>query len=132
MSKTTQWILDIPLVAPTLNRWQRMSWKEQRPIKLEWYATVNVLCLEQRIPALDLIDLDISVYYQCVRKRDWDNGAPAFKLVQDGLTHAGVLPDDDPRHILRPRFPDIQIDRQRPRTIVTVTEAQRGSRKASG
>lgn len=132
MSNITQWTLDVPLVAPTLNRWQRMSWKEQHPIKLEWYETIRVLCLEQRIPTLDLINLDIAVYYQCIRKRDWDNGAPAFKLTQDGLTHAGVLPDDDPRHILRPRFPDIRIDHRRSRTIVTIAEAQRGPRKDSG
>jgi len=113
--------LTIPLVPPSLNPWQRMSWHDQLPIRNEWYKAVWALCKEQGLPMLERIDLDISVYYRDRRRRDWDNGAVGFKLVQDGLVHAGVLPDDNVKHIVRPRFPDILHDKAAPRTEVVVT-----------
>ena len=115
------WVIDVPLVAPSLNPWQRMFWRDQALIRDEWHKAIWVLCREQSIPLLEKIDLDISIYYGCNRKHDWDNGAPAFKLVQDGLVKAGVLVDDDISHIARPMFPAILYDRKNPRTLITIT-----------
>ena len=112
--------LCVPLVPPSLNPWQRMSWQEQRRTKVEWYDTVWLLCREQQIPTLERVELDISIYYPDRRLRDWDNGAVGFKLVQDGLVRAGVLPDDNLHHISRPLFPDILYDKKNPRTEVVL------------
>jgi len=118
------WILDVPLVPPSLNEWQRMCWRDRIPFTEEWDRAIWALCLEQHVPQLERIDLNIEIYFKDKRRRDYDNQATAFKLSLDALVHAGILPDDNPRHLVRPMFPAILCDRKYPHTEITIVPRQ--------
>ena len=67
------------------------------------------------------VEVRITVY-EPDRRRDWD-GSMGFvmKTVLDGLQLAGVLPNDDPRHVW-PVRPKVEFDRKRPRVEVEIVE----------
>ncbi|MDQ8040612.1 hypothetical protein RDI86_01960 [Cellulosimicrobium sp. XJ-DQ-B-000] len=61
-------------------------------------------------------------------RRDSPNWAPMFKAALDGFaTDAGVLPDDDDRHVrptvIQPHEVDNQLPAQHIRLTITLTEA---------
>jgi len=100
----------------------REKWKQYR-YKRDWMDDVYWSCREQQIPALKCISLSIVVYFKTRAHRDLDNYHPTTcKAIQDGLSHAGVIPTDDERYI--PQLPTLRffIDCKNPRTEVTVTE----------
>ena len=63
-------------------------------------------------------------WYEPNRRRDLDNVASAKKFILDGLVRAGVLANDDQRHVAG--FTDtFHIDRERPRIVVSIIEPDR-------
>jgi hypothetical protein len=101
-----------------------LHYRDYMRVRDEWDEAIFYLSRAQGIDRMERVSLDIAVFYPVFRHRDWDNGAPAYKLVQDGLVKAGRLPADDTRFIERPLFPDIQIDKKNPRTEITIAEVR--------
>ena len=70
-------------------------------------------------------EVRITYYFKTNIRHDADNYCGKFLL--DGLTKAGVIVDDDMRHIRL--VVDGGWDPERPRTVISVEEVQRGDPK---
>ena len=57
------------------------------------------LALSQRIPRLERVSVTVEYQPRDLRRRDGDNIAASAKALIDGLRVAGVLPEDDSRHV---------------------------------
>lgn len=54
------------------------------------------------IPALGQVRITATVAWPDRRRRDVHNLMPTFKALVDGLVDAGVIPDDDDKHLTGP------------------------------
>lgn len=65
----------------------------------EWRGAFAMLCLEQKVPALQWLHVEAT--QTCRDRRMPDIGAcfPAVKAAIDGIVDAGVVPDDDVRYL---------------------------------
>lgn len=113
----------LPGIPPSLNKFAgRMNQWDYRNAKDEWTRLVQYACIKRR-PAAPYQHAEVHIHY-CFhdgRRRDPDNFCG--KLILDGLTKAGVIADDDFKHIsLRI---SAEFDRtQEPYTQITVTEGK--------
>jgi crossover junction endodeoxyribonuclease RusA len=57
------------------------------------------LALSQRVPRLERVSVTVEYQPRDLRRRDGDNIAASAKALIDGLRAAGVLPEDDSRHV---------------------------------
>lgn len=92
-------------------------------IKREWDERVAWAARAAHVPTPGTwpVGVVITVYEPDMR-RDWDGSIGfAMKTVLDGLQLAGVLPNDDLRHV-RPVLPWVEFDRDRPRIEVEIVE----------
>jgi len=108
-------------VPPSLNRFAgRLNSHEYRAEKKLWDDAVCWQCksIRDRPQKLAKARVEILYYFPTANRHDPDNYAGKFIL--DGLTKAGIIADDDFRHITLHLAG--AVDRQSPRTVVTVTE----------
>ena len=57
------------------------------------------LALSQKIPRLERVSVTVEYQPRDLRRRDGDNIAASAKALIDGIRAAGVLPEDDSRHV---------------------------------
>lgn len=83
-------------------------WRAEAEATREWRHAFMALARHQRIPRLDRIEVDVehAVLAKTDRSPLPDVGAcmPGVKAGIDGLVDAGVIPDDDPAHLVRLTF----------------------------
>lgn len=111
-------------VPPSLNEFAgRRNVRDYRKAKQQWTWAVKAACMackdrpkEPHPRAL----VEITYFFPDQRRRDADNYAGKFLL--DGLTKAGVIVDDDLRHITTVIRGD--YDKQNPRTEIAVTKCR--------
>jgi hypothetical protein len=58
-------------------------------------------------------------YFPNDRRRDEDNAIASLKAAYDGVVDAGLLSDDDHKHMQRER-PEFKIDRKHPRVELII------------
>jgi len=63
-------------------------------------------------------EMQFDTFYMTDRRHDVDNSVPKFLI--DGLCQGGFIVDDDSKHILSLTL-KCHVDRQRPRTEITIT-----------
>lgn len=108
---------------PTANH--RLHHQERAQIvatirQLAWAAAFNA-----RTPRFERCRLDAKLYFTRKQRRDAiDNYRGALKSVIDGLRDAGVLIDDDNRHVVAGDL-EVLTDKERPRIELVLTEAPR-------
>jgi len=117
------WTLNIPLVPPSLNTWQRMHWAMRRKIQAEWDLAILALAKEQKLPLCEAVKLDATIYFSTNRRRDKDNYVVAYKLCQDGLKDALVIFDDDSSRVTF-TAPTLKVGHP-PRTELTISSVSR-------
>ena len=108
-------------VPPSLNRFAgRLNSHEYRNEKKQWTDAVIWRCkaIKDRPQKLAKARVEILYYFPTANRHDPDNYAGKFIL--DGLTRAGVIADDDFRHITLHLAG--AVDREAPRTVIMVTE----------
>ena len=117
--------LIIPRCPPrSLNRLLRMHWARRQELMELWRAEVVVAAIEAGRPRFNQASIRLRLYYDRFPLPDLDNAlAAASKLVLDGLVRAGVLPDDDARHVRGLELAELAVDRDNPRVEVEVSEA---------
>ena len=95
---------------------------EYRKKKAEWTERVYFACkvLGRSAPPFEKARVTITYYFADRRRHDADNYAGKYLL--DGLTKAGVIVDDDLKHITTTIVGE--YDKQRPRTEITVEEVK--------
>lgn len=110
----------IPGVPPSLNKFagRENTW-EYRENKKKWTWAVKAVCMANKDrpkkPYPKAV-VEITYFFQDQRRHDADNYAGKFLL--DGLTQAGVIVDDDLKHISTTIVGD--YDKERPRTQIFI------------
>lgn len=118
----TTLVLDIPRPAMTANDQRRWHWTKVRKAKAQMQTLVWVAAKQARIaPYTVPVAVRVCWYTPNAIRRDTDALGPFLKAAQDGLVQAGVVVDDDSRHI-RSATTVIDMDRERPRIEITITE----------
>jgi hypothetical protein len=87
----------------TVNAARRLHRRQVAPFEAEWRKTFGWLAKAAGIPCLDYVDFVIHHWYVGSTP---DHGAVflAVKAAIDGITDAGVIPDDGPKHQRRQIF----------------------------
>lgn len=108
----------IPMIPPSLNAYAgRHNYEAYRRTKAEWIEIVAACCRPKPSKPFDRSVVSITYHFPDRRRRDPDN---YLKFLLDGLSHAGIIKDDDFNHItlvLRS-----ETDRKNPRVEIEVTE----------
>lgn len=109
-------------IPPSLNETAgRKNVWEYRKAKSEWTQIVEWACKASKDrpekPYKKAV-VEITYYFPTLARHDADNYAGKFLL--DGLTKAGVIVDDDLKHITTVIKGD--YDKNNPRTEITITE----------
>jgi len=119
-------ILIIPYVPVSMNRQERMHWSKWHKEKQQWINDIFFLLSEAgqiKIPMhRDHIWITkIIIYFEMIRTRDESNFEPIIiKPLLDALIYAKIIDNDTEQYVSRPGRVDIEIDRKRPRTEVTL------------
>jgi Holliday junction resolvase RusA-like endonuclease len=100
------------------NKYKSAEYKKVYTELVAWTARA------QKIPKMDRIDLIIT-WFEGNRKRDPDNIHAGVKFILDGLVQAGVIPNDNQRHVgdITHR---VRTDRERTRIEVELIETEAG------
>lgn len=114
----TVWI-SIPGEMPSLNKWTRQHWAVTRRMLQEMTANMQTLKAAKKLPSFEKATLRVVHYFRTNRSRDQDNYTP--KQLQDSLRKAGILADDN-ANVLRLMPVEFEVDKQRPRTEVYISE----------
>lgn len=107
---------------PSQNQWK--SWNRQRTLNNETQRWNDIIILLARSATKKQFTnpvVKFRFYFPDNRPRDRKN-YESWKPLLDGLTRAGVIADDNYREI-QEEPPDIEVDRQNPRTEIVVREA---------
>jgi hypothetical protein len=62
-------------------------------------------------------------YHSTKRCRDQDGAMSSLKAAYDGIVDAGLVENDDPKHMRR-EIPEFDTDRGCPRVVLTITRLQ--------
>lgn len=120
------WTIALPAGTRLLNANERLHWATKARITRQLRDTTCWLARQQKIPAL--LCARIIAEYRPVdrRRRDPANLYPAVKAAVDGLVDAGVLPDDDARHLVGP---DMRLGEviARGQLLLHITEITKGT-----
>lgn len=85
-------------------------WTQRAKRTKEWREAFYVLAKQARIPHLDRIRVVAVQHRKNRRKIDVGACFPAVKAAIDGITDAGVLDDDDSRHLIELTFAEPVVD----------------------
>ena len=114
-------------VPPSLNRTAgRKNVWEYRQTKQQWTNTVYYTCKackDRPAAPFEKARVEITYYFPTRVRHDSDNYAGKFLL--DGLTMAGVIADDDFKHISLTLAG--AYDKENPRTEIKVTEIEKAA-----
>ena len=118
--------LIIPRCPPrSLNRLLRMHWARRHELMELWRQEVAVAAARAGRPRFKAAEVRLRLFYDRYPLPDLDNAlAAASKLVLDGLVRAGILPDDDARHVRGLTIAELAVDRAEPRVEVEVTAVE--------
>lgn len=99
----TTLILDPPAAFISANG--RLHFRKRAELTKVWreLAATRVYTLRQPLlPKYDLAHITVTIRFATNHRRDVGNYYPTAKAIVDGLVDAGVLPDDDDRHLVGP------------------------------
>ena len=117
--------ITIPRIPLSLNRQERMHWSKWHKEKKEWIHDIFFLVKEHGNALPHLVDhitiTKIIVYFDKIRNRDESNFEPIIiKPLLDALVYAKIIADDTAKYVTRPGRVEFELDRDSPRTEVTL------------
>lgn len=101
---TKEWILTNPKRGWSLNAERTWHYHKRNNEVRKWREFFKEEALTQRIPRLKLISIEVFSTFGTRALQDPGNNMPAVKAAVDGLTDAGIIPDDIPEHVLYIKF----------------------------
>jgi len=116
--------ITLPGVPPSINRFAgRKNVNDYRRAKDYWTGVVGwaVKTVKDR-PRTPYKKAKVEILYYFPDRRRHDPDNYSGKFLMDGLTAAGVIVDDDFGHVTLAVAGD--VDRNYPRTVITVTEVE--------
>jgi crossover junction endodeoxyribonuclease RusA len=90
-------IIHIPLETDPLSLNKSLHWATEGKLKKQWRRFSGLQAA--RFPAFAKVDVTLTWFVITNRVRDEDNMARLLKCLCDGLTDAGVVPDDSPQYM---------------------------------
>lgn len=99
-----EWVVALPPGFKLMNLNDRMHWRTRHRITKETREMAATLARSAKVPKLETAHIVVVLHPHDKRRRDPHNWAPSAKAAIDGITDAGVLPDDDSKHLLSLRF----------------------------
>ena len=110
MSTVILWV-DVP-ATEVLTSNQRLHWGERarRTRALRWLATLAYR--EAGKPRMEVAHCVATLTYRDQRRRDDHNIMPTLKACVDGVVAAGLLPDDNHKHLVGPDIRVAEPDRE--------------------
>ena len=106
----------------SLNEYQAMHFRARAEYKRYADAMVAWSAKAARVPRFEAPVRVHVTWCEKDRRRDLDNVRFGMKFVLDGLVKAGVLPNDGQRNVVA-LGDAFEVDRKRPRAVVTIEEA---------
>jgi Holliday junction resolvase RusA-like endonuclease len=96
----------------SMNAWGITHWSERAQIKKDW--SWEFLALANDVPKhQDHVIVHATIYFKERRKRDIDNfAAVLWKLTNDALVDAHIIPDDTPEHVTN-GIVDLVVDKEK-------------------
>lgn len=101
ISEPRTWTIALPAGSALLNANQRLHWAEKGKRTRQIRGDAFWLAKVADIPPLDRVRVVVE-YRPALksRRRDAANWAPSAKACLDGMTDAGIWPDDNSAHVL--------------------------------
>ena len=93
------WRLEFPPRQKLLNMNDRLHFRAKAAITRQLRGDACWLARVWKVPALRRARVDFIYEPPRRGRRDSDNWAPTVKALVDGIVDAGVLPDDDTKHL---------------------------------
>lgn len=106
---------------PSQNAWKKWHWSVVAAEKGRWEKIIWDLVQTVSRPEYLKPVIQINFYFPDNRRRDPSDNYMSWKALTDGLTMAGVIPDDA-WQFTRVLEPGVEIDRGNPRTEIVVRE----------
>ena len=107
----SEWCLWYEAPSWTVNQERAQThWKQRSSPTKEWRKAFKVLAKKAQIPHLERIRVVVVQHRKDRRKIDLGACFPAVKAAIDGITDAGVLDDDDSRHLIELTFAEPVVD----------------------
>jgi hypothetical protein len=100
MSEDRTYTVTLPQGMTLLNANDRIHWRARARIAKGLREAAGFSARAAQIPPLDRIRVQAVLHPHDRRRRDPHNWYPSFKAAIDGLVDAGVIPDDDGKHLL--------------------------------
>jgi len=117
--------------APSLNALLRFHWAQRSKVKKQasegWMQAAVVHAVKANCYIAELLahgeprKIDIKLYFKTRRRRDPDN---YLKVLLDALVRAGILADDN-QEMCQTTI-ELLVDKERPRSEVTISEWEGG------
>ncbi|MBN0040196.1 hypothetical protein JN535_08455 [Cellulosimicrobium cellulans] len=122
-SRTVSVVLPVEWVLTANGRYHHMARADRtRRIRAAFLDAADDMA-----PLPTPVTADYQLEFKRGHRRDSPNWSPTFKAALDGLVDAGVIEDDDDRHVrptvIQPHEVDNQLPAQHIRLTITLTEA---------
>lgn len=99
------WSLTIDKPQKWINSNQRMHWAERSRLTKYWRELAHRLGQAEKVPTLQRAHIEVTFYKPTRARYDVGNLMPTVKACVDGLVQdAGMLPDDDNKHLTGPHL----------------------------
>lgn len=104
---------------PSINTWFILKRPAMNDLKQKWKSYIVWLVRKHGLENLQIEHCEITYrfYMPTTRRADIDNYSPKF--AQDGLTEAGVIIDDDYKHV-NPLHIELYYDKENPRMEIII------------
>lgn len=118
---------EITDIGPSLNSWYAgCHWTKRKKLADFWHSKIALLSSQLR-PVKSPVELSMDFWFGKSRlPYDASNCAAAFKLIEDGLVKAGILPSDDHKTIKSISISVKKTKEPVSRTIVQIKEIYAG------
>lgn len=100
------WLLEMPMHGPyrdtLINSNQRRPWRHRQRVTKAWREETGWRARAAHVPRLERARIVVEFSFGDHRTRDVGNFSPTTKAITDGLVDAGLLSDDNDRHLVGP------------------------------
>jgi crossover junction endodeoxyribonuclease RusA len=100
MSEDRIYTVTLPAGMTLLNANDRSHWRVRARIAKALREAAAYSARAAKIPPLERVRIEAVLHPHDKRRRDPHNWYPSYKPCIDGLVDAGVIPDDDDKHLL--------------------------------
>jgi crossover junction endodeoxyribonuclease RusA len=95
----TTWTIRLPYATPPLSLNSRMHWATKARLTREIRTTTMTLAKIAGIPRCERVSVTLHYVPRDKRRRDEDNLFLMLKAAIDGVKDAGIVRDDDSKHV---------------------------------